>query len=312
MKDGPERDGDGSSSPSVLGIGLPYFARLPPDLYHPDVVDFVEVTPETLCREHADGGRRPSLRLLPQQFARARRACGDLPIVIHGVELSIGSAHGWNAAYLEMLDDFQAAWPFCWHSEHLGFQTVAAGGRVLNVGVPLPLPFTGEAARLVANRCSAILQRYRVPFLLENAAYYLADLPADPDVVDQEGLLRHIMRVSGCGQLLDLHNLHCNAVNLGLDERRSIANTDLERVIEIHVAGGSWSDGYLMDAHDGCVPERVWELLDETLPRAPNVAGVVFELLEEHAVTLGVERIVEQLDRARTIWRRHARPMALA
>jgi uncharacterized protein len=51
------------------------------------------------------------------------------------------------------------------------------------------------------------------------------------------------------------------------------------------------------------VPEPVWKLLEYVLPIAPNVAGVVFELLEEHAVRLGASAIEEELRRAWQIWK---------
>jgi uncharacterized protein (UPF0276 family) len=79
----------------------------------------------------------------------------------------------------------------------------------------------------------------------------------------------------------------------------------LDRVIEIHIAGGSSRDGFWMDAHDGRVPERVWQMLEYTTPIVPQLAGVVFELLEQHAVSLGAEAITQELTRARAIWNSH-------
>lgn len=285
-----------------LGIGLPYFAALQPEVYQLDLVGFVEITPETLCRQHRTG-KAVKLELIPEQVKRAQQTCAMRPIVIHGVELSIGSARGWNDAYVEMLDAFQACWPFPWHSEHLGFQTIpGVDGETEEVGVPLPLPPTEEVVNLVAERCAAIRARYGVPFLLENPAHYLPELPADPDIADEGGLMSAITERSGCFQLLDLHNVYCNAVNHHLDPVRIIEGMPLDRVLEIHVAGGSWREGFWMDAHDGRVPEPVWDLLQYTLPRARNVAGVVFELLEDHAVQLGPEAIAEELERAGAIW----------
>jgi hypothetical protein len=43
-------------------------------------------------------------------------------------------------------------------------------------------------------------------------------------------------------------------------------------------------------------------LLEYALPKAPNVAGVVFELLEDYAIRLGVSAIENELRRARQIW----------
>ena len=292
---------------SRLGIGLPYFASLPPELYQRGLIDFVEVTPETICRQRLISDV-VELEIVPQQMETARNSCLDLPMVVHGVELSIGSAHGWNGAYLKMLDVFQKAWPFVWHSEHLGFQTFpGVDGRALEVGVPLPLPPTCEAADLVAERSETILQRYGVPFLLENPAYYLPDPPSDPEVGDDIGLMRRILRRSGSLQLLDLHNVYCNAINHRFDPFAAVDRMPLEDVGEIHIAGGSWDSGFWMDAHDGRVPEPVWDLLEYTLPLCPSVGGIVFEMLDEHVLRLGVDAIQRELTHARDIWMRRGR-----
>jgi uncharacterized protein (UPF0276 family) len=285
-----------------LGVGFPYFAALPADLYRSGLAAFVEITPETLCRQRTTGST-VQIEILPDQLAAAQETCAGLPVVVHGVELSIGSAHGLNSAYLNMLDSFQKEWPFVWHSEHLGFQTIAGDNDSrLEIGVPLPMPATVEAVELVAERSASILKRYDVPFLLENPAHYFSELPADPEIGNEYRFLSAFTEKSGCYLLLDLHNLYCNAVNHHFDAHDVIDSLPLDRVIEIHVAGGSWRDGFWMDAHDGRVPEPVWELLEYVLPMAPNVAGVVFELLDEHAIRLGVAPIENELKRAWRIW----------
>jgi uncharacterized protein len=285
-----------------LGVGFPYFAELPANLYRSGLVSFVEITPETLCRQRATG-TTTQIEIVPDRLATAQDTCAGLPVVAHGVELSIGSAHGFNHAYLTMLDSFQKEWPFVWHSEHLGFQTIAGDNNsTLEIGVPLPMPATVEAVELVASRSAMIQERYGVPFLLENPAHYFSALPADPEIGDEHGFLDAFVKKSGCYLLLDLHNLYCNAVNHHFDAREVIETLPLDRVIEIHVAGGSWRDGFWMDAHDGRVPEPVWELLEYTLPKAPNVGGVVFELLEDYAMRLGVSAIENELRRAWQIW----------
>jgi uncharacterized protein (UPF0276 family) len=203
--------------PMPLGIGFPYIPALSPELYQAGVLDFVEIVPETLCRERRDRSTS-SIELVPTQIERAKAICGELPIVVHGVELSIGSAHGWNASYLDMLDGFQRLWPFLWHSEHLGFQTFAGQNQIsLNIGVPLPLPATQEVVRMVVDRGAEIRRRYGVPFLLENPAHYLADLPRDPEIGDEIDLMNRITESGSCSYLLDLHNLYCNAINHKFD-----------------------------------------------------------------------------------------------
>lgn len=285
------------------GVGLTYIATLPEYLYSSSLLDFVEITPETLCR-YVESGENLSLKIVPELIDQARSTCGALPIAIHGVELSIGSAHGINQFYLDMLDNFQLLWPFMWHSEHLSFQTVALeNGTIQDIGVPLPMPATKESATLVAGRASKIHNRYGVPFLLENPAHYLPDLPNDSFIRDEADLMAAVTHEANCGQLLDLHNLYCNAVNHKFDPYPILNRMPLDRVMEIHIAGGLWQDGFWTDAHSGRVPEPVWELLNYTLPRCDNLLGVVFEILEEYAVKLSPDVIVEEVSKARAAWR---------
>lgn len=289
-----------------LGVGLSYLPGLPESFWRSGGPEFVEITPETLCQARREDGR-VRLDVDPARLDRARRTCDGLPIVVHGVELSIGSAHGMNHSYLEMLDEFEHAWPFRWHSEHLSFQTVRDDdGNDRDVGIPLPLPATEEAIALVGGRARGIAARYAVPFLLENPAHYLAELPTDPGVDDEFGLMNRVLDVAGCGQLLDLHNLYCNAVNFGFDPLDALGRLGLERVVEIHLAGGSWRDGFLTDGHDGRVPEPVWDMLDQVLARPSAIAGVVFELLDDHVGAFGATMIEGEIDRARTAWSRRA------
>jgi uncharacterized protein (UPF0276 family) len=288
--------------PEPRGVGFGCHLALPDALYTHALLDFVELTPEVLHREE-NGALVPQ----PDLMDAARRRCANLPVAMHCVSLSIGSAHGMYEPCLAMLDRLEAEWPFHWLSEHLQFQSALdANGDVTNTGVPFPLPPTREAAELVAARAASIRRRYGVPFLLENPAHYLPDLPADPDIGDEFGLMQAIIARSGCGQLLDLHNLHCNAINFGFDARAALDRVRLDRVGEIHIAGGAWRNGFYMDAHDGGVPEPVWDLLEETLSRAPWIPAVVFEILDEYLDRLGADGIARQLERARVIWRRHA------
>jgi uncharacterized protein len=81
---------------------------------------------------------------------------------------------------------------------------------------------------------------------------------------------------------------------------------------EIHIAGGSWREGFYTDAHDGRVPEPVWTLLEETLARAPWIPAVVFEMLDEYIDRLSPDAIAAELEQARAIWRRHQTAVAIA
>jgi uncharacterized protein (UPF0276 family) len=284
--------------PASLGVGLPYLPGIDPALYRSGLIDFVEVTPDLLCTPRRG---TPGFALDPRLVETAQGIVRDLPIVVHGVELSIGSADGWNEHYVAMLAAFEQLWPFRWHSEHLHFQTI--GGT--DIGVPLPLPLTEEAATLVADRARLLGESFGVAFLLENGAHYLGCLPSDTTIDGEASFLNRIAATGDCGLLLDLHNLHCNHLNNGDDAGALIDGLQLERVGEIHIAGGAWADGVRLDSHDRLTPQPVWEMLDLVLPRCPAAAGVVFEIMADHARTLGCAMLIEELGRLRAIWARH-------
>jgi len=297
-----------AAAPSRVGVGFPYIDELSSALYQMGLLDFVEMTPETLCRERRPAAERV-LELIPERLERARLSCAGLPIVVHGVELSIGSAHGLNSAYLDMLEQFQARWPFLWHSEHMSFQTVLDDdGKTVDVGVPLPLPPTVETVRTVGTRARKIKEQFGVVFLLENVAHYLSPLPADPQIGDEIEMLNQVCAAGECGLLLDLHNLYCNAVNQGFNAFHAVDRISLERVHEVHVAGGRSTMGFWTDSHDGRVPDAVWELVEYTLPRCWNVRGLVFEVLDAVAANLGVDVIASELRTARSVWTACTKP----
>ena len=290
----------------ALGVGFSYMTEVPGEFYDTSLIDFVEVTPETLCREIHRAGKQQIIPV-PEQLAVVQSLAERFPLVLHGVQLSIGSVHGWNQAYLRMLDQIKRVLPFLWHSEHLSYQTIAdEQGHVRETGIALPLPATREVANMVSQRCRSLLNRYDLPFLLENPAHYFPAV-AHESGSDEFRLMNQICDASGCGMLLDLHNLYCNAYNHGFDAWQAVQSLNLSKVVEIHVSGGRLQDGYWTDAHEGRVPEPVWRLLEQTLPRCPNIAGVLFEVFPDYAPRLGLSAIREELSCLRHLWQRYAR-----
>lgn len=63
------------------------------------------------------------------------------------------------------------------------------------------------------------------------------------------------------GLLLDVTNLHINALTLGYDEWQYLSSLDPDRVVQMHVAGYNTDiDGRLWDSHTGGVEQQVLEL----------------------------------------------------
>jgi uncharacterized protein (UPF0276 family) len=166
----------------------------------------------------------------------------------------------------------------------------------------MPVALDRDTAQVIADRILEIRARIPVPFLLENNVYYFVLEEQD---LDEASFLNTVSESSGCGILLDLHNLHVNFRNHDMDPYSFLNRLRLDRVLELHVAGGMEVDGMYVDAHSGPSPEPVWELLDWVLPRCPNLGGVTFELFGSWFEPTGEAGLLAELHRMRELWSRH-------
>lgn len=270
----------------VLGVGLGYRPELRGHLLAGDRrIDFLEVIADSF------------LEAGPERATELERLRALVPVVPHGLALSIGSAAGLEDGYLDHLARLVERLAAPWFSEHLGF-TRAAG---LELGHFVPLPFTWEAVEVVRRNLDHARARLGVPLLLENITAPFV-LPG-AEMTEAE-FLRAIVDGTDTGLLLDLTNLHVNCANLGLDVDSFLASAPLERVAELHIAGvrpGEASPDLrtdLADSHDAPVPDVVWALVEQVLAVAP-VRALVLERDER----LGeLDEIDADLRRARSIW----------
>lgn len=189
----------------------------------------------------------------PETWSALRRLGSFLPIVSHGVGLSLGTAEGLDAAYVGRLAAFLEAIRPAWHGEHASFSR--AGGR--DLGHFAPLPRTKESVGVLGRNARTAARELPCPLILENVAAPLAW----PGEVGEAGFHRAVAEASGCGLLLDLHNLHANAVNFDFDAEAELARFPLDAVVELHAAGGVERGGWLVDSHTRRPPKAVGRLL---------------------------------------------------
>lgn len=265
-----------------------------------DDVDYLEVAPETTWVADEAGAFRPN-GYHARFLALAERL--RKPFVAHGVGFSLGSAirdPERDARWLAAIARDHARFGFAWYTDHLGVTRL--DGRELTL--PLPLPHTDEAERATRAALDA-LARVVPDVGLENSAFpFFLD-----DPLDEPRFIATLLRAPRRYLLLDVHNLVTNAENAGFDARAYADRLPLERVIEVHVSGGSPSDpAWLpsgrvlrLDAHDSAVPERVWALAEELVPRCPNLRGLTLERMEGTVEQDDVPVLREELRRARRI-----------
>src|SRR5512138_3203993 len=249
---------DGRHAPAIAltyeGNDASYIERMLP------LIDVLEVTPDTIAIAGDDGAEIP-LRTLDVLEDLSRH----VHIVVHGVGLSIGSADGWSEEHLRL----------AWHSEHLGYVNV--DGQ--HLGTMLPLPRTDEALDLLGERVAALRTRYGLPFLLENIVRVL---PEPECAYSDAAFLNALVARTGCGLLVDVYNLECDAQNNGLAIDDFLDELQLEHVRELHVACGVEHEGVLLDVHSRPLRDSTLTIARDIVRRADAHVGLVtYELLAE-------------------------------
>jgi len=285
---------------SALGVGILHNPVVSDLLKSdPGLVDYVSIMPDMFWTDSGPGAD-PRFVELDSWIAFIDWASGRYPLVAHSIGLSLGSAVFSDDAYVEQLAHWHRRYRFLWHSDHLSFAQVrSAAGHEQHAGMAVPLPFDFEVLELVTRRIQELCPRIPSPFLVENAVAYLTF--SDQDMTEPM-FLNSLVRSGGCALLLDLHNLYTNARNHNFDAFAFLRELDLDAVFEVHVAGGTEVADMYTDSHSGPCPEAVWSLLEEIMPRTPNLKGVTFEFHDSYFPIFGAEGVRAQLNRARAIW----------
>jgi uncharacterized protein (UPF0276 family) len=190
------------------------------------------------------------------------------PVSLHGVGLSLGSADGLREAHLEKLARLVERLEPALVSEHLCWGALAHR----HYNDLLPMPFTPEALELMVQRVERVQERLRRPILVENVSSYVTYRDS---TIGEMSFLVELARRSGCRLLLDVNNLHVNAVNHGTDALAQIAAVPPDCVGEIHLAGHARVDDLLVDDHGSPVVPAVWTLYAEACRRFGDVPTLI-------------------------------------
>ena len=231
-------------SPAAAGIGLrfPHHRQVAAS---PGTVAWVEVHPENYMAGGAALGLLETIRR-------------DLPLSLHGVGLSLGSAGGLDAEHLRDLRILVDRLEPGLVSDHLSW-SVQGGNYLPDL---LPLPYTEEALDLVCRHVEIVQDALRCPLLVENPSRYLRFRHA---TLSEGEFLSALAARTGCRLLYDLNNLFVSARNLGEDPVATLLSVPLAAVAEIHLAGHALrhiADGQeiRIDDHGAPVADEVWDL----------------------------------------------------
>jgi uncharacterized protein len=192
-----------------------------------------------------------------------------VPVVPHGVRLSLGSAAEPDPRRVGHLAGLAERLGAPLVSEHVAF--VRGGG--LEAGHLLPVPRTRDALDVLVRNVRLAQAELPVPLALEHVAALL-EWPA-PEL-DEAVFLAGLLERTGAWLLLDVANLYANARNHGGDPLAFLDALPLDRIAYVHVAGGVERDGLYHDTHAHPTPPPVLDLVAELCARR-DPPGVMLE-----------------------------------
>lgn len=256
-------------------------------------VDFVEVIPDRLWYDFGVEARN---RFSHAQVAieELRRYANDRRVLGHGIGLSLPSAMPLDEGLLDEVVASHRDLKYQWYSEHLSMFLVPDGSIPnAQAGMGLPVVLDEETLELVGGKVRQLGEVLERPILLENSTIFSA-IP-EPDM-SEPAFFNRLHAETGCGMLLDLHNLYANTLNLGISADDYLSEIDPEIVMEIHLAGGDWLKGHYTDSHSRKTPSPVWKWAQEWAPRFPNLSAITFEYHESYHKRLGLAGIAEEIE----------------
>jgi uncharacterized protein (UPF0276 family) len=237
-----------------IGLRIPHYDHI---LSRKPTVDWFEIISENFM---VDAGK--PLQMLDAILEQYR-------VVQHGVGLYLGSTDGVDRRHLKMLQKLVKRTNTPWLSDHLCWGSV--DGRYTHD--LLPLPYTFEAARQVAQRIREVRDYLEVPILVENVSSY-AEFHAS--AMSEWEFLSEVVETADAGILLDVNNIYVSSKNHNFDPYEYLAHIPHDRVGQMHIAGHSKFEKYILDTHDHPVLDPVWKMY----ARAIELVGPTATLLE--------------------------------
>ncbi|MBP6784837.1 MAG: DUF692 domain-containing protein [Verrucomicrobiales bacterium] len=236
-----------------IGLRIPHYRHI---LEEKPVCDWFEIISENFM---VDGGR--PLQILDEILEQYR-------VVQHGVSLYFGSTDKLNRAHLKKLKALIKRTGTPWISDHLCWGSVD-GTYSHDL---LPIPYTFEAARNAARKIREASDFLEVPIAVENVSSYAEFHTSE---MTEWEFLTEVVEGADCGILLDVNNIYVSSRNHKFRALDYVENVPHERVAQIHIAGHTKFEKYILDTHDHPVLKPVWKLYERAIQLGGNTATLL-------------------------------------
>jgi uncharacterized protein (UPF0276 family) len=263
----------------VSGAGLGLRRPIADKLMHvdPGHIDFMEVAPENWI--HVGGALGKKLRWFTERY----------PFVIHGLSLSIGGPAPLDEQLVRDIKEFMAAHRIRLYSEHLSY--CGDDGQLYDL---MPIPFSEDAVRYVADRVRRVQDILEQRIALENVSYYA---PTDTSMSEADFVVA-VLDEADCDLMLDINNIVVNSINHSYDAHEFMLKMPAERIRYFHLAGHYVeAEDLRIDTHGAAVDEQAWQLLADAYAHF----GAVPTMLERDFNFPPIQDLLDELTRIRQL-----------
>jgi len=202
---------------------------------------------------------------------------------------SYPNSNAWLEATSKHIESVGSSWfaqdvAYCFWEEGPGYST--------QLGYFIPLIFNQHSLELAVERVKEVQAKVAVPVAIEPppVAFIIGSMPLF-------SFFGSLSNQTNCAILLDMGHLVSYEMASGRSVLAAIDELPVERVIEVHIAGGRLKEGdagsIYVDAHECEIVEQTWQMLETMLPRLPNVKAVCYECegVNESSVLATLKRI---------------------
>jgi uncharacterized protein len=289
-------DSAGWPNRAPLGVGITYSAAIEVLLdRRPELFQVVEIEPQTTWMRAAGPVARYTVR--EEMIDHLLSLPGQK--LVHSVGTPVGGSVRPEPVQLELLRDAVRRFQSPWVSDHLSFNQTPE----FATGFFLPPRQTIEGIETVTTSIRDLQRALDAPVAVETGVNYLR--PRNDELPDGE-FVRRVAEASNCGLLLDLHNVFTNALNGRQPLDEFMRDLPVERIWEVHLAGGMELDGFWLDAHSGAIPDALYAIAERVIPRLPNLAAIIFEIFPSFVPVVGLDLVEEQMHRLHALWGRRS------
>ena len=258
-----------------LGLRRPIANELMAD--PPADIDFMEIAPENWINVGGSLGKK--LRFFTERY----------PFVIHGLSLSIGSPAPLDEQLVHDIKDFMNEHNALMYSEHLSY--CGDDGHLYDL---MPIPFTEDAVKYVAERVRRVQDILGQRMALENVSYYT---PTDTRM-NEADFINAVLQEADCDLMLDINNIVVNSINHRYDAHEFMLKMPADRIRYFHLAGHYVeAEDLRIDTHGAAVDDQAWQLL----AAAYEHFGPVPTLLERDFNFPPIEDLLDELRRIRRL-----------